>query len=135
MKKCSKCKRQKTLDSFAKNKAKKDGRDYNCLVCHRKYTRAHYKKNVRYYVRKSKKRKFELQEIVWSIKSQPCNDCGKIYNPWQMDFDHLDDKSFLISTDYHIVSLDRLFSEISKCDIVCSNCHRDRTYNRNVPVV
>ena len=48
-----------------------------------------------------------------------------------MDFDHLRDKkmnvSRMINSPY---SLEEIINEISKCDLLCANCHRRRTWNR-----
>jgi hypothetical protein len=51
-----------------------------------------------------------------------------------MDFDHVRDEKFasvsqLVSYGYGIASID---AEIAKCDLVCSNCHRYRTWLRKV---
>jgi len=48
-----------------------------------------------------------------------------------MDFDHLRDKRMTIalmaSSGYR---LEVLKEEVGKCELVCANCHRDRTYKR-----
>ena len=47
-----------------------------------------------------------------------------------MEFDHVtDDKVFNIGARMH-GSLRQLLEEIAKCEVVCSNCHRTRTYHR-----
>jgi hypothetical protein len=51
-----------------------------------------------------------------------------------MEFDHVrGEKRYAVS---HLVcsnlSLDYLLDEIANCDIVCSNCHRLRTFARKV---
>jgi hypothetical protein len=53
-----------------------------------------------------------------------------------MQFDHvrgekLGDVSALIRTAPHAVVL----AEIEKCDLVCANCHADRTYRRAQPTI
>jgi hypothetical protein len=63
----------------------------------------------------------------------PCVDCGRRFPPCVMQFDHRDPatKMFVISrsrTRAHAT----LLAEVAKCDIVCTNCHRDRTYRRRV---
>lgn len=82
-------------------------------------------------IRKSIMRQ-EAREYVVSKKSQPCQDCGISYHPFVMDFDHRESETKLgnvadMASRYHI---DTLKSEIDKCDIVCSNCHRQRTWTR-----
>jgi|ERR1051326_1265154 hypothetical protein len=73
------------------------------------------------------------KELVWSIKaSNPCVDCFTWFNPWIMEFDHLPqfDKTINISKAIYKHGFDYLINEIMKCDLVCANCHRERTYNR-----
>lgn len=49
-----------------------------------------------------------------------------------MDFDHLDDKEFEISKAIsRNINLQRILAEIEKCDLICANCHRARTYLRS----
>jgi Pyruvate/2-oxoacid:ferredoxin oxidoreductase delta subunit len=66
-------------------------------------------------------------------KLTPCVDCGFVPQvPDQMDFDHV--KGNKLDTVARMVtkgaSLEKLKEEIEKCEIVCSNCHRLRTYKR-----
>ena len=65
-------------------------------------------------------------------ESTPCADCGKFYPWYVMDFDHLRDKIADVGTmaTQTVVSLKTLQEEIDKCEIVCSNCHRVRTFTR-----
>jgi hypothetical protein len=69
---------------------------------------------------------------IWidSIKeSRPCADCGGFFLACQMDFDHLADKFRNIAA-MRSYSEKRILEEIAKCDIVCANCHRLRTWHR-----
>lgn len=60
-----------------------------------------------------------------------CVDCGENYPYWILEFDHLGDKSFNISGfRQKTISLELIKKEIAKCDVVCSNCHKNRTYTR-----
>lgn len=59
-----------------------------------------------------------------------CSDCGET-NHIVLDFDHLHDKKYNISRMIHDgFSWKAILKEISKCEIVCANCHRIRTHNR-----
>lgn len=72
------------------------------------------------------------------VKRVPCADCGERYHPCVMDFDHL--PGFEKSEDVGRlgnagVTIERLKDEIAKCEIVCANCHRYRTFvTRAVPL-
>ena len=60
-----------------------------------------------------------------------CLDCGEMYHPWQMDFDHRpgEQKRFELS-EGGSRSLPELHAEMAKCDLICANCHRTRTHVR-----
>ena len=47
-----------------------------------------------------------------------------------MDFDHRDGKEAEISVLVNALSVRRLVAEMAKCDVVCANCHRIRTYGQ-----
>ena len=81
----------------------------------------------------SKKLRKERQEYVRTVKNEtPCADCQVSYPYWVMDFDHLHDKEHKISLMVSGYSMKKLKAEIDKCEIVCANCHRDRTHARLV---
>src|SRR3990167_3542736 len=63
----------------------------------------------------------------------PCSDCGNNFPWYVMEFDHRDGRNgSLCVTQYIRWCVRRLKEEISKCDIVCANCHAIRTHNRAV---
>lgn len=90
-----------------------------CLDCH--------KRSVKLYRPKGKQKALV---IVIEAKSKPCMDCRQSYPHYVMDFDHRGDKKFSIGKRGSKISLRALLLEIAKCDVVCSNCHRERTYRR-----
>ena len=76
--------------------------------------------------KRSKSKDFLLQ-----FKQSPCTDCGIRYDPWIMEFDHLHDKVACISSlSFRGYSFSTLLKEIGKCEVVCANCHANRTYLR-----
>jgi hypothetical protein len=82
------------------------------------------------FARKNRK-KAELRSIARRAKQRPCADCGVQYPYYVMDFDHVDDeKLMIISTLVNRGGRNRLLAELAKCDVVCSNCHRERTWQR-----
>jgi hypothetical protein len=79
--------------------------------------------------------RIRLAEIVRQAKSKPCMDCGNEYPTWVMDLDHRNPKEKVLAVATAVTwgwSIQRLQSEIAKCDVVCSNCHRDRTHKQRV---
>jgi hypothetical protein len=63
--------------------------------------------------------------------NRPCKDCNKHYPHYVMHFDHLKDKVFNIGSSTSKAS-DIFRKEISKCDVVCANCHAERTHIRKI---
>jgi hypothetical protein len=59
-----------------------------------------------------------------------CADCG--FNQWPeaLDFDHINDDKEFSPSDLLGVTWKRLSAEIEKCEVVCANCHRHRTWQR-----
>lgn len=73
------------------------------------------------------------KEYVDGIKSTtPCTDCKIIYAPYIMQFDHVgDDKRGAVANLVREgVSIETLQTEINKCELVCANCHAERTHER-----
>lgn len=70
------------------------------------------------------------KRIIEEAKKRPCADCYGWFNSWQMQFDHVKgDKRFNIGGSY-TRSIKDLVNEMSKCEVVCANCHADRTYKQ-----
>lgn len=68
---------------------------------------------------------------LYKSNNSICSDCDISYPPHILDFDHLGNKSFGISRALQQgTSLEKIKQEIKKCEIVCANCHRQRTYDR-----
>jgi hypothetical protein len=77
------------------------------------------------------------REFVRAQKNVPCADCKQTYHPCMMDFDHRDrsKKTMEISKLIRLrPSKAKLLAEIAKCQVVCSNCHRLRTYIAQVEI-
>ena len=135
MKRCSRCKELLPLDSFSKNRSKRDGLQNNCRQCQREYVREHYRAEGGYYLAKAK-----VARAVWrararllldELKSVECPDCGGTFAACAMDFDHvLPGKLFNLSRGPRTGRL-AMLAEAAKCEIVCANCHRLRTLRRS----
>jgi hypothetical protein len=73
-------------------------------------------------------------ELVRSLKHRPCADCGVQYPFYVMQFDHVPargKKLFGLAVgDLAARSEKQILLEVAKCDVVCSNCHASRTYQR-----
>lgn len=92
-------------------------------------TKKYYEADKQYYKDRARERTKRLRILVDSAKNIPCMDCGIKYPSYVMDFDHRENKienvSGMVSRG---VAVSKILEEISKCDIVCANCHRVRTH-------
>jgi hypothetical protein len=86
-----------------------------------------------------KVRRRQVKEWVNDIKSSPCADCGGVFDPACMDFDHrpgtTKHRGGVAALILETRNRERILAEIAKCDLVCSNCHRLRTKLRNLAAV
>jgi hypothetical protein len=101
----------------------------------REAIRKHYNANRQYYIYKAYKKREALRKWVYEYKNiTPCKDCGIQYPYYVTDFDHLGGESGIkLNTVSRLInsgSTKQVKEEIAKCELVCSNCHRIRTFNR-----
>lgn len=69
----------------------------------------------------------------FKIKNNTCVDCKNIFPYFKLQFDHLRDKKFNLSAvATGKFSIKEIEEEILKCEIVCGNCHADRTFYRYI---
>lgn len=63
-------------------------------------------------------------------QAKGCCMCGYNTHSVALDFDHIDpsDKKFTIARRIDLSTLKTLFKEIRKCQVLCANCHRIRTF-------
>lgn len=113
---CTKCKVEKSIDDYHKNKNKTHSQCKECKNQDRlKYSGTWRDKDI------------EKRKYLWEYKSQhPCVKCGES-DPIVLVFDHLEDfiKEFDIANSNG--NLELLKKEISKCQMLCSNCHAKKT--------
>jgi hypothetical protein len=129
---CSKCNRLLPDDSFAWRKINVS-RQSSCKECKTKYNRLWYEANAETHkasvAANNLTYKARYNELVSELKNVPCADCKGRFPTVAMDFDHLRDKEYDVAK-MKRHSFEKLLIEISKCEVVCSNCHRIRTAQR-----
>jgi len=139
MERCSKCLKNKPLSEFYRRKTgKRAGKHYEkCKDCMKVRGRNYYHSNRDRQLKLAliRRRKYRLisKKFVSKIKQKPCQDCGKTYPHYVMDFDHKIGEKKIGDIAHMVVggwSLENIVKEIEKCDIVCANCHRIRTFNK-----
>jgi hypothetical protein len=134
---CSVCKKLKSLTDFHWRYPGVK-RHCHCKSCQQQRSNKNYesrketrKKEIKAW-RKQRRRQYEV--LVQDAKDKPCADCGKVYPYWVMQFDRIkpgkvDDVSSMVG---QVRSLPLLLTEMQKCEVVCANCHANRTHLRRL---
>jgi hypothetical protein len=72
--------------------------------------------------------------LIRAAKAVPCTDCGVSYPYYVMDLDHTRGERIFWLSDvtrrWRDFTYAMVVEELTKCDVVCSNCHRLRTHQR-----
>ena len=119
MKTCKDCKKEKPVEEFASAGVIKGVQYYRkrCKSCYYQFKQ----------IRKNK-----LRKIFVEFKKQFfCVECGES-DIRVLDFDHLDpsEKSFNLGDAIRRgYSFDRIKEEVAKCQVLCANCHRKKTFD------
>ncbi|AXH70438.1 HNH endonuclease [Gordonia phage Daredevil] len=135
MKRCGRCKIDRPVTAFHKNRSTKDGLQKSCKSCVKEINRTYYlsspqKSGDR--LRSRNRARWAARLVVRAFKaSHSCVDCG-LRDRVVMEFDHvrgekLGDLSRMANDGFGV---EKILAEIAKCDLVCANCHRRRTASR-----
>ena len=138
MKICKDCGISKELKKYHTYVTKAGDTRYRnrCIPCVNLHRRHYYKEND--HVREQtneRRRKYRIEireKMAKFLHEASCVDCGAS-DSRVLEFDHREDEekdkdvSALLSNG---AGWERIQSEIDKCDVVCANCHRIRTYER-----
>jgi hypothetical protein len=132
MKRCARCGETKPLSEFHRHKSRRDGVQVYCKLCRAQIDRERY---LRLRGTRVPSRNWERSHAEWLLElksGKPCTDCGRTFPPQVMQWDHLPGVPKLgeISTAFRGRSRADTLEEISKCELVCANCHAIRTFQR-----
>jgi len=131
---CRICKIDKVEEDFHYQTKKKDKRKKYCKECAKDYRKKYYEanreKSIEYSLKSTNEKRTRYRQFIWDYLSEnPCIVCGE-GDPIVLEFDHRDpsEKDFTVSEMIHKgIGIELIKSEIKKCDILCSNCHKRRT--------
>jgi hypothetical protein len=71
-------------------------------------------------------------KLLAELRTVPCFDCGRTFPYFVMQFDHRDamTKRYVVTQMVGRAGTQTILDEVAKCDVLCANCHRERTYQR-----
>lgn len=136
MKRCGTCDTDKEVSEFNKNKSKPDGLNTICKDCSKEKSKNYYNENREHHKKVIRKRSNRIKQenrvkMLEILKKSSCADCGGT-DFRVLEFDHVRGKkrqhvSVMVGCGW---AWKQIEEEIKKCDIVCANCHRIRTFKR-----
>lgn len=111
---CKMCGLEKPLDEFPINGRGKDNHHSNCKKCMHVKLQDRFEKH---------------REYIINMLGGKCIRCGYDKCIDALDLHHRDpnEKDFTLSQKW-TYKLDKLIEEAKKCDLLCSNCHRELHY-------
>lgn len=127
---------EKPRADFARARNRADGLQPYCRTCRAVLDHERYEREVGRTVPRRSRTSYETPRGAWlrSLKTgRPCTDCGRIFDPQVMQWDHLPgyEKFGDISGGFPGRTEEEILREIAKCELVCTNCHIMRTFRRN----
>ena len=127
---CTQCQKEKDVESFSWKKKSEGKRQSYCLECQKIKSKAHYKAKREDYYARNKRRMQEVMDYIDNLKSvTPCVDCGNLFKSKITDFHHKNGNKYrIVSEMRRKTTLPIILREIEKCELLCSNCHRERTF-------
>lgn len=116
------------LSEFVSNNRSPLGKANICKECKRAETNKEYHDNPKKRIEQNKQYRQTKKIRAIEYKGNKCENCGIKYdgtNACIFDFHHLDpnEKDFSPAS-YRHKSWDAFKTEIDKCSLLCSNCHR-----------
>lgn len=73
----------------------------------------------------------EVRQRLRELKERtPCTDCKQSFPYYVLDFDHVRGEKLFDLSGCKGWYWEAIEAEIAKCDVVCANCHRERTHQR-----
>jgi hypothetical protein len=124
---CVRCKKDLPAEDFYVTSPKTGRRSRMCKKCYAKHRSRETDRRWR------RTRRERLRQLIRSAKAKPCADCGVEYPYYVMQFDHKPEhvKEHGVSRLSRSLTSEAVArAEILKCDVVCANCHAQRTWMR-----
>ncbi|AUR99119.1 hypothetical protein NVP1262O_33 [Vibrio phage 1.262.O._10N.286.51.A9] len=122
VKTCFRCKETYPQEDFPTS----SGKPYSyCLACKREEQKESYERNRESRLKAVEKRRIERHKIINAYKLEHgCCRCGFDLHSSALEFHHVDNNKEDAVSRMVSSSLDRIYKEMDKCIILCSNCHR-----------
>jgi len=134
MKKCTRCHRRLPTSSFNFKDKASDKLQSACRDCQNQLSKEHYTKNKAAYFDKNKRNHKKIRQWYRDYKTRlSCVRCGESH-PACIQFHHKDKTNKEADVANTVTrafgwGIERIKREISKCEVLCANCHCKEHWN------
>lgn len=84
-------------------------------------------------MRAANRRRIQGFMLQYKKKNNRCSDCRQKWPSYVLEFDHRQAEEKVANVADMVsnqCSIENIKKEIAKCDLLCANCHRIRTFSR-----
>jgi hypothetical protein len=126
---CHKCLVEQPLEEFPWKNIVTRKRQAVCKTCNAKRSAEWYARNREHHIENvyghTKQRREDARDFILRyISNHPCEVCGET-DPLVLEFHHVSGKEETVSILIHRGhSIERIMEELSRCKVLCCNCHR-----------
>lgn len=131
---CLGCKLEKPVEEFSRRSDKPWLLRSRCKRCYADKANARYHEGDgsvgKRAIENNRRRRVVNQDYIYEyFTTHPCVDCGE--SNWVvLEFDHVRGDKWRNVCDMMLLDPALVIAEIEKCESVCANCHKIRTYTR-----
>lgn len=129
-KQCTICKEFKPLTDYHPNKSCKYGVVGTCKVCYKIRITKWYSDNRSDRQEKANLRNRSRKQEAVDYFGNQCLDCKQSYPNYVYQFHHLDPTQKDVNPSYAFNSPTKMWEELSKCVMLCANCHMIRHHGK-----
>lgn len=130
---CRVCKIEKPYKDYHLHKHCVGGVTGTCRLCVQEYKRAWYAENRKRRQDKANNVNRSRKRMIVDHFGDKCHDCGNTYHQCVYEFHHLDPTQKDVNPSRALSwKEEKMWTEINKCIMLCSNCHKIRHFASEV---
>ena len=125
MKVCRICNQTLPLTQFYAARGNRDKLSNRCNQCEKEYQQVYKNQNRQHIRQRAVNKRKARWKLAIDTLGGACSRCGGKFPPACYDLHHKNPKEKEVTLGENmLISEERFLLEVSKCELLCSNCHR-----------